>query len=203
MQENTLIQREGGFSRLTPAAISFALFLITLFAWSAVPANAQHAEGRGAISAQDIARIAKQAATGSDTADQVCARYAAGSVVTTPPELKSQNGVLEVSFKFQTVTDAQGLVRYCYVTDTGLEAPTLRVNPGDTLTIHFQNNLPASSASADGSMAGMNMTLSSSAASASTVSAACNGAMSADATNIHFHGTNVSPVCGQIGRAHV
>lgn len=196
MQENTLILREGGFSRLTPAAISFALFLITLFVWSAIPAKAQHAQpGRGAISAQDIARIAKQAATGSDTADQVCARYAAGSVVTTPPELKSQNGVLEVSFKFQTVTDAQGLVRYCYVTDTGLEAPTLRVNPGDTLTIHFQNNLPASAASADGNMAGMNMTLSSS--DASGIGAACNGAMSADATNIHFHGTNVSPVCGQ------
>jgi FtsP/CotA-like multicopper oxidase with cupredoxin domain len=28
-------------------------------------------------------------------------------------------------------------------------------------------------------------------------SSACNGTMSATATNIHFHGTNVAPVCGQ------
>jgi hypothetical protein len=64
-----------------------------------------------------------------DPADQVCARFASGSATTAPPELKSQNGVLEVTFKFLTTTDSQGLARYCYVTDTGLEAPTLRVNP--------------------------------------------------------------------------
>ncbi len=78
------------------------------------------------------------------------------------PELTSQGGVLEVTFKFLTATDSQGLVRYCYVTDTGLEAPTLRVNPGDQLIIHFQNDLPAASASsASDNMAGMKMSLSS------------------------------------------
>ena len=133
---------------------------------------------------------------GSDAADQVCARFATGSATTAPPELKSLSGVLEVTFKFLTATDSQGLVRYCYVTDTGLEAPTLRVNPGDQLIIHFQNDLPAASASsASDNMAGMKMSLSSNATTSS--SSACNGAMSATATNIHFHGTNVSPVCGQ------
>ena len=111
-----------------------------------------------------------------------------------PPELKSQNGVLEVTFKFQTVIDSQGLVRYCYVTDTGLEAPTLRVNPGDQLIIHFQNDLPALQTCSHDNMAGMKMSLSSAATSSSS---ACNGSMSATATNIHFHGTNVAPVCGQ------
>ena len=97
-------------------------------------------------------------------ADQVCARFATGSATTAPPELKSQNGVLEVTLKFLTATDSQGLVRYCYVTDTGLEAPTLRVNPGDQLIIHFQNDLPAASASsASDNMAGMKMSLSSAA----------------------------------------
>ena len=89
--------------------------------------------------------MAAPAAAGSDAADQVCARFASGSATTAPPELKSQGGVLEVTLKFLTVTDSQGLVRYCYVTDTGLEAPTLRVNPGDQLIIHFQNDLPAAS----------------------------------------------------------
>ncbi len=94
------------------------------------------------MSAQDMAKMSSQAASGSDTADQVCPRFPAGSATTAPPELESQNGVLEVTFKFLTVTDSQGLVRYCYVTDTGLQSPTLRVNPGDQLIIHFQNDLP-------------------------------------------------------------
>ncbi len=42
----------------------------------------------------------------------------------------------------------------------------------------------------------MKMSLASDKAATST-SSACNGVMSASATNIHFHGTNVAPVCGQ------
>lgn len=91
--------------------------------------------------------------------------------------------------KFLTATDSQGLVRYCYVTDTGLQAPTLRVNPGDQLIIHFQNDLPATA----NNMAGMKMSLSPNDSS----STACNGNMSATATNIHFHGMNAAPVCAQ------
>ena len=83
---------------------------------------------RGASSAQDLAKLAAHAVAGSSAADQVCARFASGSATSAPPELESQNGVLEVTFKFLTATDSQGLVRYCYVTDTGLEAPTLRVS---------------------------------------------------------------------------
>ncbi len=141
------------------------------------------------MSVQDMAKMASPAAAGTDTADQVCARFSAGSATTVPPELESQNGVLEVTMKFLTATDSQGLVRYCYVTDTGLQAPTLRVNPGDQLIIHFQNDLPATA----NNMAGMKMSLSPNVSS----STACNGNMSATATNIHFHGMNAAPVCGQ------
>src|SRR5580698_4097844 len=148
------------------------------------------------MSAQDMAKMASAAVAGTDTADQVCGRFAAGSTATAPPELQSKNGVLEVTMKFLTVTDSQGLIRYCYMTDTGLQSPTLRVNPGDQLIIHFQNDLPA----AANNMAGMKMTLSSDDTKghdAATSSSACNGAMSATATNMHFHGTNVTPICGQ------
>ena len=183
-------------------ALRIAFFLLIIFP-TLLSAMAQHNHGRGAMSAQDMdkmtsaagAKVASPDASAADPADQVCARFAAGSATTAPPELQSQNGVLEVTLKFLTATDSQGLVRYCYVTDAGLQAPTLRVNPGDQLIIHFQNDLPASSAaSASDNMAGMKMTLSSAATSSSS---ACNGTMSATATNIHFHGTNVSPVCGQ------
>jgi hypothetical protein len=72
------------------------------------------------------------------------------------------------------------------------------VNPGDQLIIHFENDLPAvSSASTSDNMAGMKMTLSAEATPTTSTSGACNGAMSAASTNIHFHGTNVAPVCGQ------
>ncbi len=118
--------------------------LLILFSALVPSADAQQSRPtHGAISAQDLAKRSTPAATGSDTADQVCARFSTGSVVSAPPELKSQNGVLEVTMQFLATTDSQGLVRYCYVTNTGLEAPTLRVNPGDQLIIHFQNNLPA------------------------------------------------------------
>jgi FtsP/CotA-like multicopper oxidase with cupredoxin domain len=164
-------------------------FWICLFFVTLLPASAQRAQGHGAMSAQDMAKMASPAAAGTDAADQVCARFSAGSATTAPPELASQNGVLEVTMKFLTATDSQGLVRYCYVTDKGLQAPTLRVNPGDQLIIHFQNDLPA----AANNMAGMKMSLSPNDSS----STACNGNMSATATNIHFHGMNAAPVCGQ------
>jgi FtsP/CotA-like multicopper oxidase with cupredoxin domain len=186
------VLRTAQYRRLFPDnSLRFFVFLFLLLSGlSTAPAQRAH-RPRGAVSTQDFAKMTSLAEAGSSAADQVCTRYASGSVVSAPPELESQNGVLEVTLKFLTDTDSQGLVRYCYVTDTGLEAPTLRVNPGDKLIIHFQNDLPASSSTSD-SMAGMKMTL-----FTSDDSSACNGAMEANVSNIHFHGTNVAPVCGQ------
>ena len=79
---------------------------------------------------------------------------------------------------FNTATDLQGLVRYCYVTNNSQEAPTLVVNPGDKLIIHFTNNLPVLA----GMMPNMNP---------------CSGMMGVNMTNIHFHGTDITPTCGQ------
>jgi FtsP/CotA-like multicopper oxidase with cupredoxin domain len=199
MIRETQIDPAGRRGRLSSKLNFLLSSLIFMLFCSVLTTRAQNARpAYGATSAQDQAKRAAPATTGSDAADQVCARSAPGSIVSAPPELKSQNGVLEVTFTFQTVTDSQGLVRYCYVTNTGLEAPTLRVNPGDQLIIHFTNNLPAVSASSTGdNMAGMKMTLSARDEPTTSTSSACNGAMSASATNIHFHGTNVAPVCGQ------
>ncbi len=112
-------------ARRGPSGNHFPLLLVLAFllCFSVSTAEAQGTHpGRGAISAQDLAKLVAPAASGSDAADQVCARFATGSATTAPPELESQNGVLEVSFKFLTTTDSQGLVRYCFVTDTGLES---------------------------------------------------------------------------------
>jgi hypothetical protein len=113
--------------------------VLILFLFATASASQAQTErkypGRGAVSAQDFAKLTSPAANGTSAADQVCMRYAPGSTVSDPPLLQSQNGVLEGTMGFYTVTDSQGLVRYCYVTNTGLEAPTLIVNPGDNLII--------------------------------------------------------------------
>src|SRR5215469_17053796 len=73
-----------------------------------------------------------------------CTRFAAGSVVQNPPALFSQNGVLNVQFSYQSVTDSVGRQLFCFMTPAGLENPTLHVKPGDTLNITVTNNTPFS-----------------------------------------------------------
>jgi FtsP/CotA-like multicopper oxidase with cupredoxin domain len=175
----------------------FPIALVLLLLTATATAQTQRKyPGRGAVSAQDFSKLTSCAATGTTAADQVCARYTTGSTVSDPPVLQSQNGVLEATIGFYTVTDSQGLVRYCYVTNNGVEAPTLIVNPGDNLNIHFTNNMPAAAASSvSDNMASMKMSLSNDATT--STSPACNGSMETNVTNIHFHGTSVAPVCGQ------
>jgi len=178
------------------------LIVVAIGLTAFAPAQTQRKyPGRGAVSAQDLSKLTSPAVVGTTAADRVCARYTTGSTVSDPPILQSQNGVLEVTIGFYTVTDSQGLVRYCYVANPGtsapLEAPTLVVNPGDNLNIHFTNDLPAAAASnAADNMASMKMTLSNNDATTGT-SPACNGTMGTNVTNIHFHGTDIAPVCGQ------
>ena len=68
-----------------------------------------------------------------------CPRPAEGSMVSQPPDIYSQNGVLSVSLSYYTTVDAWGRTLFCYETPDGLEAPTLHVNPGDTLQIQLPN----------------------------------------------------------------
>lgn len=123
---------------------------------------------------------------------QACPRPAAGATVQNPPELRSHNGVLEVTFHFryQPTLLGQGPSRYCYVTDSGMESPTLSVNPGDQLIIHFHNDLPPSQPRAT------------KAHSATTPDPdqdchASAAAMNASVTNLHFHGLTAPPTCHQ------
>ena len=132
-------------------------------------------------------------AQSADPADQVCARSPEGSVLQDPPSLRSQNGLLEVTLKFKTAVDAQGLTRYCFVSEAGLEAPTLHVSPGDQLIIHLQNTLPAIPATAQQVMPKLRRA----GALASPNNDCTGGAMGPDVTNLHFHGLNLPPTCHQ------
>jgi FtsP/CotA-like multicopper oxidase with cupredoxin domain len=101
--------------------------------------------------------------------------------------LTSQNGSLAAEFIMGHSVDPFGYTHYCYnyQTSTGwVEAPTLRLNPGDTLTLGVVDRIK-------GDDAGMKMSL--------PPGKACGdgGPMTLQATNVHFHGLNVSPNCHQ------
>ena len=113
-------------------------------------------------------------------------RPAAGSLVGEPEDLRSAHGVLRVDLSYRMSVGADGETHYCYVSAAGKEAPTLRVKPGDLLVLRLKNvepeaarpNIPAphQHAAAHG---------------------CTSGTMSPSATNLHFHGLTVPPVCHQ------
>jgi len=109
-----------------------------------------------------------------------CPRSLAGAVVTNPPELLSRNGLLTVDFSYQTRTDSDGRQLFCFMTPDGSENPTLRLNPGDRLVINITNNTPTTS---------FKMALNPPNCGSSE--------MTSSSLNLHFHGTDLSPQCGQ------
>jgi FtsP/CotA-like multicopper oxidase with cupredoxin domain len=119
----------------------------------------------------------------------VCPRPTAGSEVPEPKDLRSQDGTLEVDITYRNFLD-HGEVRYCYSYRDGREAPTLRVNPGDWLILRLRNDLHPLPHARVGAVTHM--------LSTSMPPAPCGGgAMDGLATNLHFHGLTVPPVCHQ------
>jgi FtsP/CotA-like multicopper oxidase with cupredoxin domain len=126
--------------------------------------------------------IALQASAFAQNGDP-CPRPAAGSVVTPPPDLFSENGVLNVVFDYFTSVDAAGRTLFCFVTPTGKEAPTLHVRPGDRLDLTVVDKVPQPPAAAPTEIV-------------SSASEQCGEAtMTVSSVNVHFHGTNTSPKC--------
>ena len=125
-----------------------------------------------------------------------CPRLTAGGTIHNPPALYSSNGVLNVRFSYQQTTDLVGRLLHCFMTDTGIEEPTLHVNPGDTLNITVTNNTPPQP---------FGETYNPPNCGDSTIqfppgtpaNPNPNGILSTGASvNIHYHGTNVTPACG-------
>src|SRR5271154_172507 len=132
--------------------------------------------------------------------DQVCARGAQGSTVPEPQDLRSQNGVLKVELKFRAVPGENGQVRYCYITKDGVQAPNLRLHPGDELILLLKNEAPPLKGP---SSQPMNHPMSEpephsgKQRKANAVDPCLGGAMTAATTNLHFHGLVIPPVCHQ------
>ncbi|MEI9930987.1 MAG: multicopper oxidase domain-containing protein [Rhizomicrobium sp.] len=112
----------------------------------------------------------------------LCPRPGVGEEIQPPPDLRSDHGVLKVHFNYYTSVDNEGRTLFCFVTDSGLESPTLHVNPGDKIEMTVTNSLPS--------------TVGSQAEVVSNGQDVCgNATMTLESVNVHFHGTNTSPQC--------
>ena len=120
-----------------------------------------------------------------------CSRPAIGSEVPEPEDLRSRDGVLKLRLTLRNHREGDGSIRYCYLIGGGAQAPTLRLQPGDTLVLSLENQLsdleptgavPPASFHGHGNRAAREC---------------AGGAMSLISTNLHFHGLTVPPVCHQ------
>jgi FtsP/CotA-like multicopper oxidase with cupredoxin domain len=124
-------------------------------------------------------------------AADTCPRPEPGSAVPEPRDLRSTAGVLQLELSVHNVKEPDGSVRYCYLLGDGTQSPTLRVHPGDLLILKLRNALVDLGAGA-GACAGHEH------GHAPPAADPCSsGAMNATATNLHFHGLTVPPLCHQ------
>ena len=122
------------------------------------------------------------------SASQNCPRPSAGSTIVEPEDLRSRDGILKVDLKFRKAPDTNGNTRFCYIAEDGSEAPTLRVNPGDLLILSLKNDMPTSSKPPPMAMGPRGAAPSETCASSE---------MTAESTNLHFHGLSIPPLCHQ------
>jgi FtsP/CotA-like multicopper oxidase with cupredoxin domain len=132
------------------------------------------------------------ASQASATPQDPCPRPQLGSVVQEPADLRSKNGVLELTLAAANSSQADGSTRYCYTDAQERESPNLRVSPGDEVIIHLKNELknlqPATDAAPHVHAAPQPDDANNPCSS---------GIMSPVSTNLHFHGLTIPPTCHQ------
>jgi FtsP/CotA-like multicopper oxidase with cupredoxin domain len=131
---------------------------------------------------------------------QVCPpRPAPGTPISNPLDLYSQNGVLTLDLHLRSEIGPTGFTHYCYVymnNGRAIEAPTLRLNPGDQLILNFTNNISVvGKAPPSRHRPMMPMEMGDAKEAALRGDPCLGGMVTPTTTNIHFHGLNVAPVC--------
>jgi FtsP/CotA-like multicopper oxidase with cupredoxin domain len=112
-----------------------------------------------------------------------CPRPDPGTLVQPPPDLLSVDGVLNASFEYYTTVDNAGRTLFCFVTPDGLQSPTLHLHPGDILNLSVTNRNPPPPPGSPTEVV-------------ANASDRCGDVtMTITSLNVHFHGTNTSPVC--------
>ncbi len=127
----------------------------------------------------------------ASAAQEACPRPQPGSTVEEPADLRSTNGVLEVTLTARNSRQSDGTTRYCYTDAEGRESPNLRVSPGDEVIIHLKNAL-TDQEPADHAAAHMHHQ-----SNDADTKRLCTSTlvMSPVSTNLHFHGLTIPPTC--------
>jgi FtsP/CotA-like multicopper oxidase with cupredoxin domain len=140
----------------------------------------------------------------SAAAQTICpVRPIPGTPVVNPLDLYSENGVLTVNLTLQNQKQSDGFMHYCYnynYQGQTVEAPTLRLNPGDQLILNLTNNIqaPYDRYEEPRNAPLEQMQHSSAGHHVASPDDDCSGQeMMLGSTNIHFHGLNISPTCHQ------
>jgi FtsP/CotA-like multicopper oxidase with cupredoxin domain len=132
----------------------------------------------------------------AQSANTVCPRPEAGSIVAEPEDLRSRNGVLEAELTANNAANPDGSIRFCFTDGAGRESPNLRVSPGDLVVLHLKNALsdlgPGTAPTAH-----VHSAMHAHKASNQAEDPCISGVMSAVSTNLHFHGLTIPPVCHQ------
>jgi FtsP/CotA-like multicopper oxidase with cupredoxin domain len=119
-----------------------------------------------------------------------CPRPAVGSTVPEPAELRSRDGELRVDLGIWDEKEADGTSRYCYIDANGEQSPTLRVNPGDLVTLNLKNDLIDLQADVGAHRPHHGHV--------GAANDPCAGEqMTPTSTNLHFHGLSIPSVCHQ------
>lgn len=134
-----------------------------------------------------------------------CARPAEGSDIAEPEDLHSEHGFLKVELSFRSFRESSGKMRYCYVAKDGSQSPNLRLHPGDTLILLLKNEAGGSTQATQASLAAAHTGAAGAKGDASAAldrakpypCAAVSMSMAPEATNLHFHGLEIPPICHQ------
>ncbi len=102
------------------------------------------------------------------------------SLVESPKEVRSHNGVLKIDLTFRNSLGPDGNMQFCYLDNKGDRSPTLRVHQGDLVIVKLRNQLSLSS---------KNRT------KVEQISDCNSIAMGPEVTNLHFHGLSIPPSC--------
>src|SRR5271169_6008408 len=88
--------------------------------------------------------ICALAVTVTSAQDMCPTRPVPGNLVVNPLDLYSQGGVLNVSLTLENQEGTDHFMHYCYsyiYQGQQIEAPTLRLNPGDQLVLNLTNSI--------------------------------------------------------------
>ena len=120
---------------------------------------------------------------------EACPRPAPGALVLEPKDLRSKDGVLRVDLTVRNQPERDGSIRFCYLLADGSQSPTLRLKPGDMLVLNLKNSLVDFGAERGSPHAQHKPR--------GGTDPCTSGTMALTATNLHFHGLTLAPVCHQ------